>query len=313
MDEPIIRPHMDGRMGDNINGPALIRMPDWAEGLGRYHLYFSDHKGTYIRLAYADDLTGPWTMHESGALDIADSCFPVSLTEEPPEEDRPPWAAKMRGGYLYAHIASPDIHIDHEAQIFRMYFHGMIENADQVTRLATSSDGVTFKAAEPILGPPYFRVFQKDGWLYAITWGGDLWRARDWGEPFEKGPNLVFYHPREGVGEGFRHGEARLIDGVFHLFYHRIGDRPECILHATVDMTGDWMGWTASEPRVLLQPELEWEGADLPLETSVMGAAIGRQRELRDPCFFEDEDGSRYLLYCGASESGIGIARLEGL
>ncbi len=57
LDEPIIRPHMDQRMGDNINGPALIRMPDWAGGrLGRYHLYFSNHKGGYIRLAYADAL-----------------------------------------------------------------------------------------------------------------------------------------------------------------------------------------------------------------------------------------------------------------
>jgi hypothetical protein len=25
---PIIRPHMDDRMGDNINGPSLIRVPD---------------------------------------------------------------------------------------------------------------------------------------------------------------------------------------------------------------------------------------------------------------------------------------------
>ena len=26
---PIIRPHMDARMGDNVNGPSLIRAPDW--------------------------------------------------------------------------------------------------------------------------------------------------------------------------------------------------------------------------------------------------------------------------------------------
>ena len=32
---------MDNRMGDNINGPTLIRMPDWAPGFGKYHLYFS--------------------------------------------------------------------------------------------------------------------------------------------------------------------------------------------------------------------------------------------------------------------------------
>ena len=315
-DQPIIRPHMDARMGDNINGPSLIRMPDWAWekglGLGRYHLYFSDHKGTYIRLAYADDLTGPWKMYEPGALDIADSRFPVEDPEEPPEHLRPPWAKHMVGGYLYAHIASPDVHIDHDAQIFRMYFHGMVENGDQVTRLATSTDGVNFTAAEPILGPPYFRVAELDGWLYTVTWAGDLWRSRDWGAPFEKGPNIIFFHPRDGIGEGFRHGETRLIDGKLHLFFHRMGDRPESILHTVIDTTGDWMDWKAGEQRLLLAPELDWEGADLPLETSVMGAAIGRLRELRDPCYFEDEDGLRYLLYCGASESGIGVARLEG-
>ncbi|MEL6793558.1 MAG: hypothetical protein AAFP78_08900, partial [Pseudomonadota bacterium] len=132
LDEPIIRPHMDRRMGDNINGPALIRMPDWAEGLGRYHLYFSDHKGTYIRLAYSEAITGPWSMHEPGALDLKDSFFPTGDLPPPPLEDRPPWAGEMLGGFLYTHIASPDVHIDHDARRFRMYFHGLVENGDQI-------------------------------------------------------------------------------------------------------------------------------------------------------------------------------------
>ena len=30
-----------GPVGDNINGPSLVRMPVWASGaLGKYHLYF---------------------------------------------------------------------------------------------------------------------------------------------------------------------------------------------------------------------------------------------------------------------------------
>lgn len=312
LDAPIIRPHMDARMGDNINGPALIRNPDWAPGLGRYHLYFSDHKGTYIRLAYADALTGPWTMHEPGALDLTETPFPHADPPEPPEAQRPPWAKKMQGGYLYAHIASPDVHVDHEARLFRMYYHGLLPNGDQQTRLATSRDGISFVSEQPLLGPPYFRAFRHDGMIHAIAWGGDLWRAPEWGGPFEKGPSLVHYHPRDGLGEGFRHGEARVIDGLLHLFYHRIGDMPESILHSTVALEGDWMGWTAAAPTVLLAPELDWEGADLPLTRSVMGAAPGRLRELRDPCCFEDADGARYLLYCGAGESGIGLARLSG-
>jgi hypothetical protein len=52
---PLIRANMDERMGGNIAGPSLIRVPDWIERpLGRYYLYFADHKGDYIRLAYAD-------------------------------------------------------------------------------------------------------------------------------------------------------------------------------------------------------------------------------------------------------------------
>ena len=91
LDEPIIRPRMDGRMGDNINGPSLIRVPDWVEEpLGRYYLYFADHKGSYIRLAYADALVGPWTVHTPGVLDVADSLFEPVDPPEPPEADRPP-------------------------------------------------------------------------------------------------------------------------------------------------------------------------------------------------------------------------------
>jgi len=73
---PIIRPHMDDRMGGNVNGPSLIRVPDWvADPLGKYYLYFGHHQGKYIRLAYADELAGPWTVHRPGALELADSHF----------------------------------------------------------------------------------------------------------------------------------------------------------------------------------------------------------------------------------------------
>ena len=57
---PIIRPGMDDRMGANIQGPSMIRVPDWLpDPLGRYYLYFADHKGSYIRLASADHIEGP--------------------------------------------------------------------------------------------------------------------------------------------------------------------------------------------------------------------------------------------------------------
>ncbi|MGB0506745.1 MAG: hypothetical protein ACPGGK_11165, partial [Pikeienuella sp.] len=267
-DNPIIYPHMDDRMGNNINGPSIIAMPEWAQALGQYHLYFSDHKGTYIRLAHADQLIGPWTIHRPGSLDLADSFFEPTDPPPPPPGQRPPWAEKMDGGYLYAHIASPDVHIDHANKRFVMFYHGLLYNGDQLTRMATSIDGVTFTANEQLLAPPYTRAFLHAGMIYAITWAGDIWRAPDWGSPFEQGPNLVFYDSKEGIGEGIRHAEARIIDDKLHLFYTRFSDRPERILHSTVNIRSDWMDWTASSPNTLLSPSTAWEGADLPLQRS---------------------------------------------
>ena len=141
-DGPIIVPDMDGRMGDNINGPSLVRTPSWLDApLGRYCLYFADHKGTYIRLAAADELCGPWRMHEPGALDVAQSHFPATFAEVP--------------GHRYPHVASPDVHVDEAAREVRMYYHGQMPDGPQVTRVAVSGDGLHFKTREEILAIPY--------------------------------------------------------------------------------------------------------------------------------------------------------------
>ena len=74
LDRPIISQDMSSSLGNNINGPSLIRVPDWVpDPLGRYYLYFAHHEGRSIRLAYADQLTGPWKLKEDGALRIEDS------------------------------------------------------------------------------------------------------------------------------------------------------------------------------------------------------------------------------------------------
>jgi hypothetical protein len=75
-ENPINRPDMSRRLGENVNGPSLIRVPDWIESpLGRYYLYFGHHLGDHIRLAYADDLHGPWRIYEPGVLSLAESGF----------------------------------------------------------------------------------------------------------------------------------------------------------------------------------------------------------------------------------------------
>lgn len=311
---PIISADMDHRMGANINGPAIIKMPDWCKSkLGVYHLYFSDHKGKYIRLAFANKITGPWKMYSPGTLQLSNSLFISEDPREPPEEQRPPWAKKMLGGYLYPHIASPDVHCDHKKKIFRMYYHGLLSDGNQVTRLAISNNGIDFSPLAPILGPPYFRIFKYQKYIYSITWGGEIWRSKDWHLPFKKGPKILPYSPKEGVGSGFRHGEVFRRGNVLHVFFTNIGDKPEKIIHTTIDLNLNWIKWKVNKKTSILEPELEWEGANLNLKRSVMGAVQGKVRELRDPCVFEDIDGQVYLLYCGAGESGIGVVKLHNI
>ena len=85
-DQPLIHTGMSKRLSEqarlegfeNINGPSLIKVPDWVENsLGNYYLYFAHHKGQYIRMAYAYTVTGPWTIYEPGALTLAQSGFPL--------------------------------------------------------------------------------------------------------------------------------------------------------------------------------------------------------------------------------------------
>ena len=68
---PIIHSEMDEGIGDNINGPSLVRAPSWLPNrLGEYYLYFAHHEGGFIRLAVADELQGPWRIYSPGVLDV---------------------------------------------------------------------------------------------------------------------------------------------------------------------------------------------------------------------------------------------------
>jgi len=81
----IISPDTHPQVGTNIQGPTVIRVPAWVEDpLGTYLLYFADHKGDHIRLAYAEHIAGPWIVYDGGCLALADSRF---LTSAPDADD----------------------------------------------------------------------------------------------------------------------------------------------------------------------------------------------------------------------------------
>lgn len=283
VDHPIIYPDMpglEGQRGANINGPSLVRVPEWVEGaLGRYYLYFAHHSGDYIRMAFADELIGPWTIYAPGVLHMQD--------------------APGR-----AHIASPDLHLLAGRGLFRMYFHqpapASQAHLNQVSYVAHSADGLRFDVQRDILGSFYFRVFQYDGWHYAFA-KGISYRSRDGLRPFELGPTHL---PR------CRHTALWVEGDLLHMVFSRSEDAPESLLYTWADLRRDWLEWNFAEPELLLAPQRDWEGAYLPVEPSRVGLAKEAVNQLRDPAIYTEEDRF-YLLYSVAGEQGIAIAELE--
>ena len=195
-------------LGDNVNGPSVIRVPPWIEHpLGRYYMYFAHHKGAYIRLAYADALTGPWKIYEPGVLNVGATIF----SRPQPDPPKSPPA-------LYTHVASPEVFIDEANHRLVMYVHGMwtdgkrwpIEPAAaskwmrengyaQYTQTTTSRDGIHFETRPGIvLKTSYLRVFEWSGAHYGMARLGVLARAKSIEGPFEAGPNPFDGSPYAG-------------------------------------------------------------------------------------------------------------------
>jgi hypothetical protein len=275
---PIIRAGQHPAVGDNVNGPSLIKVPDWVPNpLGRYYLYFSHHVGTSIRLAVADDIAGPWRIHEAGALGLRQSGFD-------------------------GHIASPDaVVVDERAEI-RLYFHGCFNpgRRRQFTRLAISRNGIDFRVQPEILGSPYWRVFRYRKFWYALAMPGRILRSADGLSDFESGSDLL--------EPSTRHSAVMLNGNELLVFYSKWGDCPERIQMRSIALDGDWRSWVAGPESEVLRPEHGWEGCHRPLQPSRKGAADRPEHQLRDPCVYR-EGVEVFLLYACAGESGIGIAR----
>lgn len=303
---------MSSVIGNNINGPSLIRVPDWVEApLGRHYLYFAHHEGRSIRLAYADALTGPWHIHESGALSVEASGFPYDQSQIVPD----PAFANALSSYgvtdYLPHIASPDVLIDHENNRILMYYHGMMADGDQKSRLAISKDGLHFRPEASLIDHYYHRMFRYGGMIYSVAWGGYVYRAPDWTGPFERCPSVLEGAP-VCIGDRVLRHPAVVCEGdLLHLFFSRIGDAPETILHVTVKLADHPEAWVVRDVVEVLRPLEDWEGAHLPIEPSRPGVNYSPEHALRDPCVFRDEDGRLMMLYTGAAEQAIGIVELK--
>ena len=94
--------------------------------------------------------------------------------------------------------------------------------------------------------------------------------------------------------------------------FSRISDGPERCLNCEVVPADDWADWRFGPVSELLRSAAGWEGGDLPMRPSIIGTAMNRRHELRDPALFTD-NGYVYMAYCGGEESGIGIAKVDRL
>jgi len=336
--EPIITEAMfvaagaTGREGRNINGPSIIRVPDWiapenrADSSAVYYLYFAHHQGNYIRLAWAEDIEGPWHLYNIGRRASVGS---RSVMLDLGSDDQINIGNNIT---IYGHIASPDVDADDTNKRIIMYFHGPTtydgRNVDQKSFVATSPYGLDFSGGiEPvILGDSYFRVFEYGGTMYALDNRADVYVAPDQNDPwtppegFDFSSNLwtrisndPFENDLVGTGLLVRHTAVHLVGNTMQVFYSRIGDTPERIMMSTIDLSvGDCNLWDSTyPPEEILQAELLWEGGDIPPEASSGGSAPENVNQLRDPHVFGDIDGRLYLSYCGRGEDAIGIARLE--
>jgi len=310
---PLITVKSSSSLGSNVNGPTVIRVPDWVQKpLGRYYMYFANHMGEFVRLAYADRVEGPWKIHEPGVLHVRDTAM-----------FRPQPDPKEALADFYTHVASPEIFIDHDRKRFVMWFHGWWTNGErwpadpvqarvwaqkkgysQFTQAAESTDGLRFEARPAITRASYLRVFRHSGQFYGMSRLGRLSRAADPLAIFELGPNPF----RDGPYAGrIRHLALVPRGNQLHVFFTAIGDAPERVMRSTIDLSGDWTMWRGSPAVEVMQPTASYECVDLPDAASEAGDIAVPVRQIRDPFVFEDQ-GKAWLFYSIYGEQGIAAA-----
>jgi hypothetical protein len=285
---PLISPATHPNISSNITMPSVLRAPDalaTEAGLGRYWMYFAAHDGHYIRLATADALAGPWTTYAAGTLKDTEVA-PFSNT-----------------------ISSPDVFVLPSGRV-RMYFStdSYPGSTEQWTGVAESDDGIHFAlASTQNIAKYYLRVFEWNSVVYGLAKGWSTAPAELGASP----DGIARFAPIKTMNGGSIRHMAVLRDGnTLLVFYSVIGDAPERILLSTIRLDASALSaWELSPPIEVLRPELDYEGAQRPIAPSVKGPATN-VNQLRDPYVFQD-NGTTYLFYGIAGESGIALAQLR--
>jgi hypothetical protein len=285
-----------GLDGENINGPTCIKVPSWCQNkVAKYYLYFAHHSGKNIRMCYADNLHDKWTHWKGGV---------VGLNEM---------------NDAHHHVASPEVYINSKDKLIYLYFHAPSRSkGEQWTFLALSKDGIHFdRIIDRPLAPFYMRVFYYSDYMYGIVKGGGLWKSKTGLDEFELVTNLFNPLMKEEVWHNHsgavRHVGLYLDKHILHIFFSKIGDKPERILHTSIDLNnGHDKDWKVGKNTEIVKPEEKYEGAELALKESCAGAAHKPENALRDP-YVMCEQNSFYLFYSVAGEQGIALSQFKEL
>ena len=279
---------------DNINGPSLIKVPKFIKKpLGQYYLYFGHHKGKYIRMAYSNNITGPYTLYENGVLHL----------------DNIPG---------YNHLASPDVHIENEK--ICMFYHCPYKNGKtpQSTFYAYSNDGLNFISETENIIHPYFRKFSFKNDIYGLamktincnTITPELERenCKSVTVVFKKTNNI--WNEIAEILPFSRHSCIFIINSTIYVFFSNIGDNPEHIKVGELIINQKNNICNIINIKSIIKPELYYEHHNTPLIKSEIGRAKDYVRQLRDPYVFKDENDI-YILYSVCGEKGIAIAKIN--
>jgi hypothetical protein len=151
------------------------------------------------------------------------------------------------------------------------------------------------------------RVFERGGSYFGVSRLGLVSRATKPLDEFVAGPNL--FRDTRFAGR-VRHVSLVVRGDRLIVFFTAIGDAPEHILMASVNLGADWSTWQASGIVDVLSPETAYECADLPNRPSEAGDISVPVKQIRDPFVFE-EGGKAFLFYSTCGEQGIAAAQID--
>ncbi len=278
----------------SICNPCIIRTPAWfKKKLGKYYLYFADHRGTFIKLLFSNDLNKNWKFLNKKILNIKSK-------------------SKLDA---YNHIASPEVFINNKEKKIYMFTHSHSRSKiGQWTYLSISNDGINFvKKFNNPLAPFYFRLFKHKNNFYGIVKGGDLWRSKQINFKYKKYQNLITQKVSKtnlhNKNKSIRHVGILKKKNYLHCVFSRIGDKPERIFYTKINLHKKFEKWKFQKIKELIRPIFAYEGSNIKLKKSKPGDAPKPENALRDPYLFSDK-GKTYLIYCVKGEKNFAICEL---